>query len=493
MDQTTVVRKADWIIAWDAALGGHVYLRGGDVTFRGDRIVQVGGHFEGAADREIAGAGLCVMPGLIDLHSHPYSEPINKGFAMAEVAGQRGERLWVNDLVVFRKTDADRRLCAAVAYAEMLAGGVTTAVDISYPYEGWLDVAATSGLRICLAPAFAGGSWEQDDAFGIRYAWKEDDGRAAFAQSLAVVDAALADASGRLSGMVMPAQVDTCSEPLLRDSWHAAQDRHVPWQTHAGQLISEFQEITRRHGMTPIRWLESLGVLTPGSILAHCILLDHHSQLRSWGSQGELELLAGTGAAVAHCPTIFARQSGLALEDFGRYRALGIPVGIGTDTFPHNMLEEMRLAMLIARVTSARVDGASIADVFSAATIDAARALGRDDIGRVAVGAKADFVLLDLNHPSMLPMSDPLTSLVHQAADRAVRDVFIDGRQVVAGGKVLTIDIAEATWSLNVARDEMARRAVENDRKHRPLDVIAPLPLPVRHQPVEQLAGNGRG
>ncbi|MGB3313600.1 MAG: amidohydrolase family protein, partial [Albidovulum sp.] len=212
----------------------------------------------------------------------------------------------------------------------------------------------------------------------------------------------------------------------------------------------------------------------------HCILLDHHSQMRSWGSKGELEILAESGAAVAHSPTVFARQSGLALEDFGRYRALGIPVGIGTDTFPHNLLEEMRLAMLIARVTSARVDGANIKDIFNAVTLDAARALGRDDIGRIAEGAKADLVLLDLNHPSMQPLSDPLTSLVHQAAERAVRDVFVDGRQLVDRGVVQSIDTEKVYPALSMARNAMAERAVENDRGKRPLHEIAPLPLPVR-------------
>ncbi|MGB3315010.1 MAG: amidohydrolase family protein [Albidovulum sp.] len=479
MTRTTVIRKADWLIAWDATVGGHVYLRAGDVAFRGDRIIHVGGHFDGAADREISGENRCVMPGLINLHSHPYSSPLNKGFATNDVAGQLGERLWVSDFGLFQKTDSDRRLCASVAYAEMLAGGVTTAVDISYLYEGWLEGAEASGLRLYLAPSFAGGGMEQDDASGVRYAWKEDDGRAAFAAALAVVDAASANGSGRLSGMVMPAQIDICSGALLRDSWQAAQDRKVPWQTHAAQLITEFQEITRRHGMTPIRWMQSLGVLAPGSIVAHCILLDHHSQMRSWGERGELELLADSGAAVAHNPTVFARQSALALEDFGRYRALGIPVGIGTDTFPHNLIEEMRLAMLLARVTSARVEGASITDVFNAVTIDAAQALQRDDIGRLAVGAKADIVLLDLNHPSMLPLSDPLTSLIHQAADRAVRDVFVDGQQVVDASVVLPIDVGAASRALNKARDGMARRAVGNDPKHRPLHEIAPLPLPV--------------
>ncbi|MGB3313187.1 MAG: hypothetical protein WBB85_02150, partial [Albidovulum sp.] len=185
MTQTTVVRKADWIIAWDADAGGHVYLRGGDVAFTEDRITHVGGHFAGGADCEIAGDGLCVMPGLINLHSHPYSSPLNKGFATNDVAGQLGERLWVSDFDLFHKTDSDRRLCASVAYAEMLSGGVTTAVDISYPYEGWLDGAEASGLRLVLAPSFSGGGMGQDDAFGVRYTWKDDGGYGAFATSLA--------------------------------------------------------------------------------------------------------------------------------------------------------------------------------------------------------------------------------------------------------------------------------------------------------------------
>jgi cytosine/adenosine deaminase-related metal-dependent hydrolase len=259
--------------------------------------------------------------------------------------------------------------------------------------------------------------------------------------------------------MVAPAQIDTCTESLIRDSLDAAAERGVPFQIHAAQSVVEFHEITRRHGKTPIEWLDHLGVLRPGSIIGHCIFLNDHPWVH-WPQGRDFQRLADSGVAVAHCPGVFQRR-GIALNTLGRYRRAGIPVGMGVDTFPHNMLEEMRSALYCSRLMSGDVFDLRTSDVVDCATLGGASILGRHDIGRLSVGAKADLVMVDLRHPAMQPVRDPLRSLIYTAAERAVRHVFIDGRQTVRDGRVLTFDLPRALATV----EEAQRRAESTFRQ----------------------------
>ena len=126
----------------------------------------------------------------------------------------------------------------------------------------------------------------------------------------------------------------------------------------------------------------------------------------------------------------------------------GINMGIGTDTYPHNFLEEMRKAATVARTIAETVDDLNTSDIFNAATIGGAKALRRDDIGKLAVGARADLVCVDLTEPSMMPVREPIRSLIYASADRGIRDVFVDGQQVVTDGEVTTVDLRSALIEL---------------------------------------------
>jgi cytosine/adenosine deaminase-related metal-dependent hydrolase len=145
------------------------------------------------------------------------------------------------------------------------------------------------------------------------------------------------------------------------------------------------------------------------------------------------------------------------MNTVGRYIKGGIDVGIGTDSYPHNMLEEMRNALYNSRLISKNPYDLRTSDIFDAATLGGARILGRDDIGRLEVGAKADLFLADITDPAMMPLRDPLRSLIYVAAERAVRDVFVDGRAVVVDGTVVAFDLPDA-----LARLEAAQRRAED-------------------------------
>ena len=287
------------------------------------------------------------------------------------------------------------------------------------PWDGWSELLAKSGLRAFLAPGYASGRWKLENDFELKYSWDEQAGKERFEAALKLIDAAVGHPCGRLSGVVSPIQIDTCTAELLRASRAAAQDRKLPFTVHIAQGVSEVMEMIRRHGKTPIQWAAETGLLGPTTILGHAIFLDSHSWVR-WWTKSDLKLIADNGCTVAHCPTPFVRY-GQILENFGDYLRAGVNMGIGTDTTPHNMLEEMRKAAILARVAARDINTVSTADMLHAATIGGANAVLRQDLGRLAPAAKADIVLVDLDCSDMQPARDPLRSLVYHAAERAVR------------------------------------------------------------------------
>src|SRR5579884_2255158 len=329
---TTVIKNAAWVVAWDAGAGSHVYRRDVDVAFD-DRILFIGRGFAGAAERVVAGEGLCVIPGLVDIHAHPHHEPLYRGIREEHgVPGMYMTGLYERSQALSAPDDEARAASAEFAFAELLQCGVTSLVDISAPWDGWIELFAKSGLRGFLAPGYASARWFMKDDHELHYAWDEKRGRAGFERALAVIDRAAAHPCGRLSGVVSPMQIDTCTEDLLRDSRAAARERGLPFTLHVAQSVVEVREMIRRHGKTPIQWAAELDLLGPGAILGHALFLDTHSWVR-WWTRRDLDLLAAGGCAVAHCPTPFARY-GQMMENFGDYRRAGVVMGLGTDCSP---------------------------------------------------------------------------------------------------------------------------------------------------------------
>ncbi|MEJ0019192.1 MAG: amidohydrolase family protein [Acetobacteraceae bacterium] len=477
MTETTCIRNAACIVAWDAANRRHAYLMGGDVAFAGDTLCFVGHHYDGEPDTTIDGTDLMVMPGLVDLHSHPSTEPFYRG-----VREEHGvPAMYMSGLyersIALQPDAAARNAGKRVAFCEMLLSGVTSVADLSGIDEGWIELAAQSGLRVFLAPSYASSRWHMENGWALKYRWDEAAGRRGLDAALALIDAANAHPSGRLAGIVSPAQIDTCTTDLLRDSFAAAEARDVPLTVHCAQSVNEFLVMVDRHGKSPIQFAHDLGILAPRTVLGHAMFIDEHSWVR-WHTRTDLGILADTGTNVAHCPSPFARY-GHTLEDFGRYRRAGVNLGIGTDVAPHNVIEEMRLAAILARVSARDINTTSVNALFHAATVGGAEALGRPDLGRLAAGAKADLVLVDLANPWMRPARDPLRSLVFTGADRAVHTVFVHGAKVMDAGRVLTMDHAAALAEATEGQRRMLRDAPSRDWAGRTAEEIAPLSLPV--------------
>jgi 5-methylthioadenosine/S-adenosylhomocysteine deaminase len=475
---TTLIKNADWVIAWDANERRHVYRRGIDVAFTGEAITHVGADFTGDAGVTLDGRGLMVMPGLVNVHSHLGHEPVYRGIREEHgVANMYMTGLYERAQAFDVSDPALRRAALEVALCEVLKSGVTTVCDISPIYDGWTDIVGRSGIRGFMAPGFASARWKLSDDHSLGFDWDEARGRNGLDAALVLIDGLGKHPSDMLSGVVSPMQIENCTDDLLRDSLDAARDRKIPFTLHAAQGVLEHLEMVKRHGTTPIRHASDIGILTPDTIIGHAILPDTHSWIR-WHTKDDICLLAESGCSVAHCPTPFARY-GILLESFGDYVRAGVNMCIGTDTTPHNMLEEIRKAGTFARIASRDINSVSTGMLLHAATVAGAKALMREDLGRLAPGAKADIVLVDLQHPDMMPARDPLRSLVFHAAERAVKDVYIAGRRIVADGRVTTLDHQDAAERLTQAQAKMMQATPARDYRGRTADAIAPLSLPV--------------
>ncbi|MSO76646.1 MAG: N-ethylammeline chlorohydrolase [Alphaproteobacteria bacterium] len=477
MSKTTLIKGADWAIVWDAGAKRHAYRRGADVAFAGDRVTFVGEGYEGAADVTLDGSGLMVMPGLVNLHIHSSNQMAYKGVREDHGTPDHQMTGLYERMQAFVISAAGKKAATELAYIELLQGGVTTVMDLTGDYPGWIETVAASGMRAYLAPQFASAGWYMDNPQEVKFAWDEGAGRQQFEAALALSDEIERHASGRLSPVIFPAQIDTVSEELFRDAIAVAKRTGRLMTTHIAQSVVEFREMIRRTGMSPVQWAEKIGLLGPRTVLGHAMFVDEHPAIR-WHTRRDIAILAETGATVAHCPMPFALY-GETLNHFGGYVARGVNLGMGTDMAPHNLLEEMRLALLLGRVASHDVYSVQARTLLDAATIAGSRALGRDDLGRLAPGAKADLVLVDLKHPGMVPARDPLRNLIHTAADRAVRDVYVDGSCVVKSGRATGLDGREAAGILEQEQARMLADARLHDYRHRHGDEISPLSLPM--------------
>lgn len=473
-----VIRKVETIVAHDDQTGTHAYMSDGDIAFDETAILHVGGRYNGPFDREEYGHGRMLLPGLINIHCHSDEEPLSKGiFDDVGTAALWGQAMYEYSTLIEISEEA-REASLTVMLGDLIRSGVTTLVDIAGPHDAWLPTLVKSGARAYAAPGFREARWHVADSHRLDYHWDRRRGREAFQEALACVDAAQAHSSSRLGGIVSPSQVETCSPDLLIEAATAAKDRGVPITLHAAQTMAEHEELVRRTGMTAVQYLESIGILDERLILGHCIFIDSHSWTRE-RTETDMALLARRGTTVAHCPVTFSR-SGMILESIGRYRRAGVNVGIGTDSYPYNMLEEMRRALICSRVAGKSVFDIKTSDILDMATLAGANALGRKDIGRIAVGARPDFSLIDLNHPAMQPVYDPLRNLLHCAAERAVKAVYVDGRLIASDGKLEGLDYDGAVQVMREALKFTTGRIAANDPRGRSLSELAPLSLPTK-------------
>ena len=229
-----------------------------------------------------------------------------------------------------------------------------------------------------------------------------------------------------------------------------------------------------RTGKTPVAWLRDIGFLRDDVLLGHTIYLSG----TRWTDYppGDIEIIAEAGASVAHAPWVFGRD-GMAMDSFRKYQQAGINLTLGTDTCPQNMIQAMRLASIFSKSIEDNPWATTGTDVFNAATLGGAKALGRDDLGRLSPGAKADIVIFAGDSMNMVPLRDPVNNIVFSAEMEDVEAVIVNGRVVVEDGHALGLGdrAAELHAEIQKIGEEVWSRIEGEDRLGRNIDQLSPL------------------
>jgi cytosine/adenosine deaminase-related metal-dependent hydrolase len=178
-----------------------------------------------------------------------------------------------------------------------------------------------------------------------------------------------------------------------------------------------------------------------------------------------------------YCPLVFARR-GLAMHSFDRYREAGINLAMGTDTFPRDIIHEMRVGALVGKLVEGNFLAGNARDLYTAATLGGARLLGRDDLGRLAPGAQADIIVVDFDDLHVGPVNDPIRTLIHAASGAHVERVIVAGRTVVEDRR--TVGVNESALLGRVRGINTALRAGigARDWQERPVDDLLPPTFP---------------
>ena len=438
--------EGGWVVAFNGQT--HEVYEAGSVVFEDDRIVHAGPAYAGPADARLQARGKLVSPGFINTHVHTAG---NAGdYLLLDMAKNDYRTSNYMSFAAPLKGKMAPPPPAAVAairtfvFLHAVKNGTTTIIDVGGlrgDWDGYARLVDNLGVRVYSSPPFRDRDTYMDTHGRLSYEEDVAVGRERLREAVGFVKSFDKTADGRLRGMLNAAQVETCTERLLREGRDAARELDVPIHTHAGGNLIEFQRIMGEYRKTPIQFLADIGFLDERSLIGHAVFTGGHP----WTGHpfgDDVPGLAERGATIGHCPYKYAKMA-MTLRSFQRYLDAGVTIALGTDTYPLDIVAELRWASILAKTTDGNYQAGQHRDVFNAATLGGCRFIRRDDLGRLAPGAKADIVLIDLDHVGAGMYADPIKALVDAASGRDVHTVIVDGKVLVQDGRLARVDEAE--------------------------------------------------
>ncbi|WP_394829816.1 amidohydrolase [Pendulispora albinea] len=428
----------------------------GAIAVEGPRIVQVGKSkdLRGSYPEEqtIDLGGKLVIPGLVDTHVHLAQAMLRGSADELTLIPWLCERIWV---LQGNYTEADGYASARLCIAEMLKSGTTTFLEAMlahrYGFDGIAQAVEESGIRACL-----GGIVMDVGTYATQTAAMHPgmiESRESLRGVVAMHDKWHGRADGRIHVWFGPRTPGGVTPELYREMSAIARERNMGITMHLAEVEADRTFLQSEYGLSPVRYAERVGLLGPRSVLVHMIWLD----------DGDVALLAQTGTHVSYNPSSNAKL-GSGVCDVQRLLDRGVNVALGCDGAPANndydLIREMKFGSLVQKAVSRNATVLPAETMLEMATLGGARALGLErEIGSLEVGKRADFAVVDLHRAHTVPAFRPVSTLVYAATGGDVDTVVVDGRIVVSGGVLRSMNEAEILAEANARAAQVYRRA----------------------------------
>ena len=427
--QEILIKDAGLLLTMD---GERRELAGADILIRGGQIAEIGTDLS-TKGKVVSARGCLVTPGLVNTHHHMF-----QSLTRAVPAAQDALLFdWLKVLypIWARLGPEEIHVSTQVALAELALSGCSLSSDHLYimPNGARLDdsIAAASEVGLRFHPTRGSMSIGESKG-GLPPDGLIEAERDILEDCIRVVDAFHDSAEGSMCRVgLAPCSPFSVSRELMRDTALLAADKQVMLHTHLAENVQDIAYSEAHFGCRPGQYAEELGWTGPHVWHAHCVKLD----------AGEIDLFARSKTGVAHCPCSNCRL-GSGVAPVRAMRDAGVPVGLGVDGSASNdtgnLVAEARQAMLLQRVTLG-ADAMSARETLEIATRGGADVLGRPDCGRIEPGKCADIAIWDISGIDSAGSWDPAALLL--AGPMRVRDLLVQGREIVRDGQLVTLDL----------------------------------------------------
>lgn len=423
-----MVISGRWCLAFEN--GHHTLLSNRHVVVKGERIEAILSERPANVERVIDLPDALILPGFLNLHNHLLSAVLTRGlsedwrttaYATDLVYGLL---MPLGDAAVEQLSEEEMRAAIRLAMLDIIKGGTTTLLDMFRVGQAvTIDVAREMGIRFYGAPYILSTSTLSVDREGTPVYGAEKGRATELSKAVDLFHRYNGSDGGRIRMALGPHGPDTCSPDLLREVRRAADQLGCLVTIHMAQSQAELSTIRQRYGLSPAEYLQNAGLLGPDVLIGHGIC----------ASDEDLDLLRRTETTLVNCPQTFGR--GGIVAAFSHFAERGVRTVLGTDGYRNDFISEMQAAGLVSKLHTGRSAVATARDLVNAVTLEAAQALHRDDLGRIAPGAAADLLAVDLAQAHLQPVADPIKTFIWNGRSSDIALSMVAGEILLENGR----------------------------------------------------------
>jgi 5-methylthioadenosine/S-adenosylhomocysteine deaminase len=443
-------------------------IKDGGIAIGDGRILSVGTTEDISAgyggEEIIDGRGMVAIPGLINAHTHMYQDLLRGlGDDMALMEWLRNMLLPNNAAV----TPEDAYVGSLLGCVEMLKTGTTYVIDNHHANttENGINSVAKAIEESGIRGMIARGMRERETRIDLKDDLPQE-GSFTSEEDIKITESLMEDWNAKKNYRVRvcpgPTSTMVCGTEFLQKAKELSDKFNVPIHTHIAEVREEVDSTLKNHGLREVEYLRKIGVLGPRFHVVHGVWLDAI----------EIRLMAESGAHLIHNPVSnMILASGVAPVQ--KMIDAGVNVALGTDGPASNnnqdMVSVLKATSLLQKVSTLDPKVVPCEKALEMATLGGARALNLEgEIGSLEPEKRADIVLVDLMKPHIMPIHNPVSALVYSAMGSDVHTVMVDGKIVVRGGKILTVNEVELLNRSQEVADNLVQRSNTSYLRDRP-------------------------